>query len=173
MMRGLIRRWLPALLAAALMPFAGCANASPPGLGPAELDRAFDSSPLAIVAGDGARHEFTVWLAETDAQRRRGLMFVTDLPDDRGMLFAFGAREQPSMWMRNTLIPLDMLFLDADGRIVHIAARTEPESLDVIRSPHPARYVLELAGGVSEALGIGPGDRVEHRWISDRAPEQR
>lgn len=165
-----------ALLIGLLLPLAGCAGpaAEPsPGLGPGDLDRAFDRTPLTVVAADGTRHVFSVWLAETDAQRRRGLMFVTDLPADRGMLFRFAAHEQPSMWMRNTLIPLDMLFLDGDGQVVHVAARTEPESLEVISSPRPARYVLELAGGVSETLGIGPGARVEHRWLSDRAPEQR
>lgn len=75
------------------------------------------------------------------------------------------------MWMRNTLIPLDMLFVDDDGRIVHIAARTEPGSLATIASPVPARYVLEINGGLAAALGLAAGDRLRHAWFDDHWPQ--
>jgi len=181
---GLQRAGVRAYLLAAVAAIAGCsAAAGPPaqaagpaaddGLGPAELDRDFERTPLRIATADGRCVALEVWLARTPRQRARGLMFVTELPDDRGMLFAFDAGERPQMWMRNTLISLDMIFADASGRIVHIAARTEPESLATIASPAPARFVLELAGGAAQRLGIAQGDRLHHPWVSEGAAQQR
>lgn len=87
-------------------------------------------------------------------------MFRRHLPDDEGMLFDFGEERSVSMWMRNTYISLDMLFADADGVIHRIEARTEPFSEEIIEAGAPTRYVLEVAGGVSRRLGLGPGDRI-------------
>jgi uncharacterized protein len=105
-------------------------------------------------------HAFSVELATNDAERERGLMFRKELPEGRGMLFDF-YREQPvSFWMHNTYIPLDMIFIRADGRILHIAENAKPLSDDLISSGGPVRAVLEVIGGTARKLGIAPGDRV-------------
>lgn len=124
----------------------------------------FRTSPL-TVATAAKVHRFTVELAETDAQRTRGLMFRTALAPDRGMLFDFQRPTYIGMWMRNTLIPLDMLFIDAGGHITYIRENATPGSLEVIQPPDRNRYVLELAGGTAARLGIRPGDRIEHAWV--------
>lgn len=121
----------------------------------------FEETPLVIDAGSG-RFEFQVELAASPEQRSRGLMFREDLAEDRGMLFDFGRPQRASMWMRNTYVPLDMLFIDAEGRITQIAADTQPLSDKVIASREPVRAVLELRAGVTARLGIEPGDRVIH-----------
>lgn len=113
------------------------------------------------------RYEFQVEIAATPAQRSRGLMFREHLADDRGMLFDFQAPQPVTMWMRNTLIPLDMLFVEEDGRIHRIVAETQPLSDRTIPSGGPVRAVLELAGGRAAELGIEPGDRIVHPIFSD------
>jgi uncharacterized protein len=120
--------------------------------------------PLAVVSGD-QRHKFSVEIAETPEARSRGLMYRRSMPEDHGMLFDFERSDMISMWMRNTYIPLDMLFIREDGEIVRIAADTEPLSERTISSGEPVRYVLELNAGMSARLGITPGDRVEHARI--------
>jgi hypothetical protein len=121
---------------------------------------------LTITTASGARHEFVVELAVTPEQRSRGLMFRRELPDRRGMLFDFGPGETDvSMWMRNTYIPLDMVFIRADGTIRHIAADTVPFSETIIPSTGPVKGVLEVIAGTCRRLGIVPGDRVEHRYF--------
>jgi uncharacterized protein len=122
---------------------------------------AFEETPLVIDAG-GDRFEFQVELAVSSEQRSQGLMFREDLAEDRGMLFDFGRPQQASMWMRNTYVPLDMLFIDGDGRITQITTDTQPLSDAVIASREPVRAVLELRAGVTARLGIEPGDRVIH-----------
>jgi uncharacterized membrane protein (UPF0127 family) len=109
-----------------------------------------------------ARHRFEVELAETPEQMARGLMFRTELADDAGMLFDYERPRLVAMWMKNTLIPLDMLFIDEDGTISRIEAWTTPLSLETIPSGGPARAVLELKGGITERLGIEPDDRIVH-----------
>ncbi len=122
----------------------------------------FERSALVIV-GEAERHAFDVELALTPDQRSRGLMFRRAMQPNAGMLFDFGKREQRvSMWMKNTILPLDMLFIDAQGRIESIAERTVPQSLVAISSRGLVRGVLELNGGTVSRLGIKPGDRVEH-----------
>jgi len=118
-------------------------------------------SPLVIETGDGAKH-FQVEVADTRDTRRRGLMFRRDLAKDSGMLFNFRRDEVISMWMKNTLIPLDMVFIDRQGRIVRVHARAIPGSLAGIASVKPARAVLELAGGSAARHGIKAGDLVRH-----------
>ena len=121
----------------------------------------FESGSLAIVSG-AERHEFNVELALTPEQRSQGLMYRREMARDAGMLFDFGPRlGRASMWMKNTFIPLDMLFIKPDGEIESIAERTTPHSLEAVSSRGPVRYVLELSGGTTARLGIGPGDRVE------------
>jgi len=113
-----------------------------------------------IVAADGERHAFDAHLADTEEARGRGLMFVTRLEDDQGMLFDFGETRRVNMWMKNTPLSLDMLFIDERGVIVRIAERTVPFSTRLIRSGVPVRAVLEINGGRAEALGISVGDRL-------------
>ncbi|HEY1430502.1 MAG TPA: DUF192 domain-containing protein [Stellaceae bacterium] len=121
----------------------------------------FPTSELTIISASGP-HRFKVELAETPAQMMQGLMFRTSLAPDAGMLFDYKEPTAATMWMRNTLIPLDMLFVDAQGRIVNIHQRAVPESLDLIAGAAPVRAVIELNGGTALRLGIEPGDRVVH-----------
>ncbi len=120
----------------------------------------FERSPLTIVAA-GGRHDFTVEVARSQRQQTQGLMFRRRLAPDAGMLFIYRRVQPVSMWMRNTLIPLDMLFIAADGRIAHIAQRTVPLSLETISSGGPVAAVLELNAGTVSRLAIRTGDRVE------------
>jgi uncharacterized membrane protein (UPF0127 family) len=138
-----------------------CVFAAVAGGGSAAALQSFETSSLTIVSAHG-RHRFTVELAETPAQMQQGLMFRPSLAPDAGMLFDFKEPTVATMWMRNTLIPLDMLFIDANGTIVNIRARAVPESDAIISAAAPVRAVLELNGGTAERLGIAPGDRVLH-----------
>jgi len=121
--------------------------------------RAAPFKSLEIVSKTGV-HVFSVTLAKTPAEREKGLMFVKHLPDGQGMLFDFKSEQDVAMWMKNTYIPLDMLFIRGDGRIGRIAANTTPLSTAIIPSVVPVRAVLEIAGGTCARLGIKPGDRV-------------
>ena len=121
----------------------------------------FAGSELWIESG-GKRHHFKIEFADTDERRARGLMYRSSMAADAGMLFDFKREGPVSMWMRNTLIPLDMLFIARDGRIVNIAERTVPLSEATIPSAGPVRAVLELNGGTAHRLGLKPGDRVVH-----------
>jgi len=114
---------------------------------------------LTVVSANG-KHRFNVELAETPAQMEQGLMFRRELAPDAGMLFDFKEPTMATMWMRNTLIPLDMLFVDAHGRIVNIHERAVPQSDAIIAAAAPVRAVIELNGGTAARLGIKPGDRV-------------
>lgn len=116
-----------------------------------------------IVGADDARHRFEVRLADTPEARSRGLMYVTALEPRHGMLFDFGETREVGMWMKNTPLSLDMLFIDAGGFIRRIAAETRPFSTEIVRSGVPVRAVLEIRGGLAAELGIEPGDRVVHR----------
>ncbi|MFN4113163.1 MAG: DUF192 domain-containing protein [Sphingomonadaceae bacterium] len=116
--------------------------------------------PLAVASGS-KRHAFTVELAETLPQQQRGLMFRTELGPDEGMIFPYRYPQILGFWMKNTPLPLDIIFIDEDRRIINIAARTTPYSLDSVYSERPAIAVLELIGGRAEELGIRPGDKVE------------
>ena len=105
---------------------------------------------------------FSVEMAATEEQKTTGLMFRKQLADGRGMLFDFSPEQEVSMWMKNTLIPLDMIFIRADGRILRIAEDTVPESTRIISSGGLAKGVLEVIGGTARKYGIEPGDRVGH-----------
>jgi uncharacterized membrane protein (UPF0127 family) len=122
----------------------------------------FETGPLAIETASGARHRFTVEFADTDARRAQGLMYRERMAPDAGMLFDFQQDQLVAMWMRNTRIPLDMLFIDRAGRVVNIRERAVPFSEESIYSAGPVRAVLELNGGTVARLGIRPGDRVRH-----------
>lgn len=127
----------------------------------------FATDQLTLVTLRG-RFPFTVEMALTPAQRGQGLQYRPALAADAGMLFDFGETAPVAMWMLNTPIPLDMLFIDAAGWVVRVAERTTPYSLDVIESGQPVRAVLEVAGGTAERLAIRKGSRVLHPLFGDR-----
>ena len=146
-----VRPVFPALALALLLPFL---------LAGAALAQAFE--PLAIVTAGGQRHLFQVEVARTGADRAQGLMFRRSMAPDRGMLFDFERVEPVSMWMQNTYLSLDMLFVRPDGTIARIAANTEPLSTRTIPSGEPVLSVLEINAGTATRLGIKAGDRIEH-----------
>lgn len=130
--------------------------------GHAEQLQTFEKSNLVIETSAGPKH-FDVELAVTPAQEEQGLMYREHLDPDAGMLFVFNDTAPRSFWMKNTLIPLDMLFIAADGHIVDIHERAVPQSEDIIPSRAPARAVLELNGGAVTRLGIKVGDLVRSK----------
>lgn len=119
--------------------------------------------PLTIRSG-AKTHRFSVEVARTPAEQAKGLMFRREVPPDQGMIFIFSPPRPASFWMKNTLVPLDMIFIRPDGTIARIAANTVPLSLDPVAVGEPVVAVLELAGGRAAALGIREGDKVS--WPS-------
>jgi hypothetical protein len=123
--------------------------------------------PLEIVTRSGVQ-VFSVEMATTEQEKETGLMYRKELADGKGMLFDFSPEQQVSMWMKNTYIPLDMIFIRADGRILRIAENTEPMSTRIIASGGLAKGVLEVIGGTAKKYGIEPGDRVAHPLFNGR-----
>jgi uncharacterized membrane protein (UPF0127 family) len=119
-----------------------------------------------VIATRDAEYVFTIEIARTPAEMERGLMYRERLDADRGMLFLYEQDRQVAFWMKNTLIPLDLIFADAAGRIVGIAERAVPLSTQLIPSPEPVRAVLEVNGGTAERLHIKIGDRLLHPALS-------
>jgi uncharacterized membrane protein (UPF0127 family) len=143
------RFWLSIVLACGLYAFAG-------------LDaRAASVQTLEIVTKTGVQ-VFSVEMATTEQEKETGLMYRKELADGKGMLFDFSPEQEVSMWMKNTYIPLDMIFIRADGRILRIAENTEPLSTKIIPSRGLAKGVLEVIAGTAQKYGIAPGDRVAH-----------
>jgi len=115
-----------------------------------------------VVETAQGRFAFTTEIADTPELRQRGLMFRQRVPEDRAMLFDWGRVEPVSMWMRNTLVSLDMIFIAADGRVAKVAEATEPLSETTISSDGPVAAVLEVVAGTARRIGLEPGDRVHH-----------
>ena len=157
------RRLLLSLLALAPLPVSA-QPVNPTGPQP-ELPK----EKLVIITRDGVRHDFNVEMAITPDQQTVGLMFRPTVPADGGMLFDWGAPRDSQMWMRNTIAPLDMVFINPDGSIRSIAENTVPQSLAVIDSRGPVRATLELAAGTTARLNIRVGDKVQQR-IFGNAP---
>jgi uncharacterized membrane protein (UPF0127 family) len=128
---------------------------------------ASDQSTLEIITKNGV-HVFAIEMARTDDERSRGLMYRKDLPEGRGMLFDFSPDQDVMMWMKNTFVSLDMIFIRSDGRILRIAENTEPLSERTISSGGRVRGVLEVVAGTARKLGIAPGDRVAHPLFTKR-----
>jgi uncharacterized membrane protein (UPF0127 family) len=120
----------------------------------------FPRGSIELESASGGTHAISVWIAESPAHRAQGLMFVRSLAPDTGMLFIFPATQYVSMWMKNTYVALDMLFVDRAGRIVNIAENARPLTLDTIDSAAPVLAVLELPAGAVKRFGLRPGDRV-------------
>ncbi|HEY4366435.1 MAG TPA: DUF192 domain-containing protein [Steroidobacteraceae bacterium] len=155
-------RFLMATLALLAMPlslFAAPTDAE-------QLDRMFERSTLQIATPDARLHTFHIWIADNDARRERGLMFVRQLEPDAGMLFIYESPQSIAMWMKNTKIPLDMLFVAANGRVMRVAEHTEPESLKTIESGSNVIGVIELNAGTAAKLNIKAGAVVMHPAFS-------
>lgn len=127
----------------------------------------FAKEPLTIETSSGKKLEFTAELATTDGQRQQGLMFRKSMAPADGMLFDFKIDREVTMWMRNTLIPLDMVFISKDGKVTHVHANAVPHSEDIISSRGPVRFVLELNGGTAKQLGVDRGDTVRSKQIGN------
>jgi uncharacterized membrane protein (UPF0127 family) len=146
---------------AALLCFSSCkapAQASPAGV--ASLDDSFERSTLMIESDDGKQHEFEIYLAIEYEQQRRGLMYVRKMPQNMGMLFVYEKTEHHAMWMKNTFIPLDMIFARADGTVSSVIHDTVPTTLDSNGSIEPVNFVLELNAGTARRLNIGRKSRI-------------
>lgn len=128
-------------------------------------DGDFQRTTLEIRSAHG-RELFQIRIAATAAQQERGLMFETRLAADAGMLFPQSEPRIVTMWMKNTYIPLDMLFIDNGGRIVCLLANARPQSLDILSCPKPVRAVLEIGGGEAAERGIRVGDTVRYRPVA-------
>jgi uncharacterized protein len=120
-----------------------------------------------------ATHAITIEIAETPEEKARGLMFRSRLDDKSGMLFFYETPQEITMWMRNTYIPLDMVFIRANGVVHRIEAHTVPLSEDIVASRGDVTACLELAGGAAERMGLKPGDRVEHRYFQPEKARPR
>lgn len=144
-----------------LVPIAACQPAQSPAVALGRSPAGLEQAPLTITTAGGKTHRFVVEVARTPEEQMRGLMFRQSLAPDRGMIFPYDAPRPASFWMKNTLIPLDIIFVSPGGRIARIEANTVPYSLDPVASGEPVEAVLEIAGGRSTELGIAAGDRVE------------
>lgn len=160
-----MRTWL-AMLCSAWMLAAPAVADSNDGV---QLDRIFRRSTLQIATPNARLHTFNVWLADDPDRRARGLMFVKDLADDEGMLFIYEQSQPIGMWMKNTFIPLDMVFVDASGKVINVVRNTQPHSLETIESAGEALGVIELKGGTTQRLGIDKGALVSHPAFASRA----
>jgi len=148
-------RWTVVLSAVVLCAFVGSSG------------QAASVQSLEIVTKSGVQ-VFSVEMATTEQEKETGLMYRKELPDGKGMLFDFSPEQQVSMWMKNTYISLDMIFIRADGRILRIAESTEPLSTKIISSGGPVKGVLEVIAGTAQKYGIAPGDRVAHPLFNGR-----
>lgn len=147
---------------------AGVADSQEAASDAAQLDQAFSHSSLQIATPDARLHSFRVWIADTEARRERGLMFVKHLDDDAGMLFIYPSKQRIAMWMKNTYIPLDMLFVATNGRVAKVVEHTEPQSLRTIESGSDVMAVVELSAGTASKLHIRAGAQVIHPAFSLR-----
>jgi len=145
------------LACAAALAAASCP--SPSGGTPAPVP---NDAPQVVLESGGKSHAVTVEVADDERKREMGLMFRRKLDPDRGMLFVFPEEDEHAFWMKNTLIPLDMIFVDGQGRVAGVVSRAVPLSLEP-RSAGRSRYVLEVAGGWADERGVKAGDRVRFR----------
>jgi len=149
------------LIAITCLALAACSPQPPAKQGTVhELDGAFEFGTLEIVNDAGEQLVFDIYLARNFEQQRRGLMFVRSMPERTGMLFIYDTDEVHSMWMKNTYIALDMIFLRSDGSVSSAIHRTEPHTLVSRASIEPVRYVLELNAGIARRLDIGDRSRI-------------
>jgi len=139
------------LIALLILPLAGCLE-----------EKVDDIYRLSIETASGKKHKFNIELAQTPQEQMRGLMHRTEMAEDAGMLFIFETEREARFWMKNTLIPLDMIFIRADGTIHRIHENAIPHDLTGVPSEGPVKAILELNGGISVKLGLQKGDKVRH-----------
>ena len=125
-----------------------------------DLDRDLKKSSLIISTSKKTCYLLSIWIAHSIKEKARGLMYVRNMPEQSGMLFVYTESDQRSMWMKNTYIPLDIIFIKNSETISSIARDTEPLSLKNIRSTEPVNYVLEINAGMTKKMGIVPNDKV-------------
>lgn len=157
-----------ALIASVFLIVGTAACAATPAAGefnPAQL-RGFARDTLTVQRSEG-RDQFHIWVAETTEQHQQGLMWIQKLPADYGMLFVLPEPRPMTMWMKNTFVPLDMLFFDSRGRITHIHERAVPQSEAIISSGGDVAGVVEILAGEARRRGIEVGDRI----VSPRLPQ--
>lgn len=128
----------------------------------------FDRDTISLQTDDGRMLEFVVYVAASDDEMKQGLMFVEDLPEKTGLLFRYPRRRIGSMWMKNTLIPLDIFFIKSNGEISDIHADAKPKSLKAMRSSGQVRGALELAAGSAAKYNISVGDKILHEHFKSR-----
>jgi uncharacterized membrane protein (UPF0127 family) len=153
------RSFMIAMLLAALLP-QGVGHAAAAGDAVIPLS-AFPREAIVIETRSARRHSFEAWRADTPATREQGLMFVRDMRPDQAMFFVYEPPQHVAMWMKNTLLPLDMLFVDEAGCVAKTVRDARPGSLDTITADGQIALVVELKGGTAKALGIEAGDRVQ------------
>ncbi len=171
----MIRTLLSAFALFVAAPLAACAQVMPGEARSSLADATLPDAevvfggpePLAIETADGTLHRFTVEIADTPRRRVRGLMHREAMDADAGMLFNFEQTQIQSIWMRNTLIPLDILYVYEDGEIAKIIENAQPLSERSLWSDFPVRYVVELNGGLVQRIGAEPGDRIRHAYFGD------
>ena len=139
------------LIALLILPLAGCLE-----------EKVDDIYRLSIETASGKKHKFNIELAQTPQEQMRGLMHRTEMAEDAGMLFIFETEREARFWMKNTLIPLDMIFIRADGTIHRIHENATPHDLTGVPSEGPVKAILELNGGISAKLGLQKGDKILH-----------
>lgn len=132
-----------------------------------DLDQAFRRSTIQIATPDARLHRFNSWIADDDQRRQRGLMFIRQLRPDDSMVFIYPQPQPVAMWMKNTYVPLDMLFVAADGKVIKVVQNTEPLSLKTIESGGIVLGVVELSAGIAAKLHIVPGAQVIHTAFSN------
>jgi len=132
--------------------------------GPAPLD--FGPRESLTIVSNGTSHAFNIEVADNRAELARGMMFRDTVPNNEGMLFEFGEERIASIWMKNTSVFLDVIFVRADGRILKIEHSAKPYSLRSMTSEAPVTAVFEIAGGQANALGIRPGDTLQHSYFT-------
>jgi uncharacterized protein len=162
-----LKHLLTALCALLIATTGACADTSGIDAQQSSQLRGFERDTLVIQRQQG-RDTFRIWLAETPAQHEQGLMWIRELAADQGMLFVLGEQREMSMWMKNTYVPLDMLFLAPDGKITHIINDAVPLSQEILSSGGSVSGVLEIHAGEAKRRGIKVGDRVLHRTFSPR-----
>lgn len=155
------RRFLLSLALTVALTGSACAQSSAP------RDEAGVPLEALTVVTESGEHAFWVEIADNDEERARGLMFRPPLPDDRGMLFQFPDMAERGFWMENTPSPLDIVYIDDQGRIVSIARHTTPFSRQIVPSYGAAKGVLEVRAGRTEEIGARPGDTVRHPFFNN------
>jgi len=156
----------PILAIAIVAAFAAPAALPPQAAAQEAMVLETDASPIRVSTPQG-EFAFTVEIADETDEQAKGLMHRQDMGTDHGMLFAFGRSKAVTMWMKNTPMSLDMVFIREDGTIAGIAERTTPFSEDIVASPEPVAYVLELKAGVARLVGLKAGDRLRHPIFAD------